>query len=105
MKRAIRKKTVLKINNSVEGENIETVVLRITTTKEPIGESAEIIYTERKDGVLPQYDIRTDRFDVALDAMERYSGAKRAKRLQTMEDVKATVVAKNDGKPEPTEVK
>lgn len=29
------------------------------------------IYTEKKDGVLPEYDIRTDRFEVALDAMDK----------------------------------
>ena len=27
------------------------------------------IYTEKKDGVLPEYDIRTDRFEVAIDAI------------------------------------
>lgn len=30
-----------------------------------------IIYTEKRDGVLPEYDIRTDRFEVALDAMDK----------------------------------
>lgn len=29
------------------------------------------IYTERKDGVLPEYDIRTDRFEVAIDAIDK----------------------------------
>lgn len=29
------------------------------------------IYTEKKDGVLPEYDIRTDRFEVALDAIDK----------------------------------
>lgn len=29
------------------------------------------IYTEKKDGVMPEYDIRTDRFEVALDAMDK----------------------------------
>lgn len=29
------------------------------------------IYTEKKDGVLPEYDIRTDRFEIALDAMDK----------------------------------
>lgn len=30
-----------------------------------------IIYTEKKDGVLPEYDIRTDRFEVAIEAMDK----------------------------------
>lgn len=29
------------------------------------------IYTEKKDGVLPEYDIRTDRFEVAINAMDK----------------------------------
>lgn len=29
------------------------------------------IYTEKKDGVLPEYDIRTDRFEVAIEAMDK----------------------------------
>lgn len=42
------------------------------------GESSSIedgvfptVYTEKKDGVLPEYDIRTDRFEVAIDAMDK----------------------------------
>lgn len=30
-----------------------------------------IIYTEKKDGVQPEFDIRTDRFEIALDAMDK----------------------------------
>ncbi len=29
------------------------------------------IYTEKKDGVLPEHDIRTDRFEVAIDAIDK----------------------------------
>lgn len=29
------------------------------------------IYTEKKDGVQPEYDIRTDRFEVAIDAIDK----------------------------------
>lgn len=29
------------------------------------------IYTEKKDGVLPEYDIRTDRFEIAIDAIDK----------------------------------
>lgn len=30
-----------------------------------------IIYTEKKDGVQPEFDIRTDRFEVAIEAMDK----------------------------------
>lgn len=29
------------------------------------------IYTEKKDGVQPEFDIRTDRFEVAIEAMDK----------------------------------
>lgn len=29
------------------------------------------IYTEKKDGVMPEYDIRTDRFEIALEAIDK----------------------------------
>lgn len=29
------------------------------------------IYTEKKDGVLPEHDIRTDRFEIAIDAIDK----------------------------------
>lgn len=29
------------------------------------------IYTEKKNGVQPEYDIRTDRFEVAIDAIDK----------------------------------
>lgn len=62
-----------------EGETIETKVARITQNKEPITDSAPIIFTEKKDGVLPAYNIRTDRFDIALEAMDKI-GKSKAKR-------------------------
>lgn len=30
-----------------------------------------IIYTEKKDGVQPEFDMRTDRFEVAIDAIDK----------------------------------
>ena len=52
-----------------DGESIETKVERVIQNKEPIEDGAEIIYTEKKQGVQPQYDIRTDKWEVAQEAM------------------------------------
>ena len=59
------KTTSIQRNESVEGETIEQKIERIVNNKEPINDGAPIIFTERKDGVLPGYDVRTDRWDVA----------------------------------------
>lgn len=55
----------------VEGERLELKIDRMTQNNEPIGDSAPLIYTPRKDGVIAAYDIRTDKWDIALDAMEK----------------------------------
>lgn len=73
-------KTAMSINESYIGEMIEQKVERIMTNKEPISDGAPIIYTERKEGVLPEYDIRTDRWDIAIEAMDKVSKAHIAKR-------------------------
>lgn len=62
-----------------EGESIENKVRRITENNEPITDGAPIIYTNREDGVLPAYNIRTDRWDVAQAAMDAVNQANLAK--------------------------
>ena len=63
-----------------EGETIEEKVERIVTNKEPISGGAPMIYTEKSAGVLPAYNIRTDRFDIAIDATSKIEAARQAKR-------------------------
>ena len=53
-----------------EGENIEIKVRRITENGEPIKDGAPMVYTEKKDGVRPEYNIRTDKWDLVLEKME-----------------------------------
>lgn len=67
-------------NELLEGEAIETKIARVTQNKEPITDGAPIIYTDRKEGVIAAYDIRTDRFQIAQDAMDNVNKAKIAKR-------------------------
>ena len=69
----------------------------IVNNGEPITDGAPIIYTERKDGVLPEYDIRTDRWDIAIDAMDKINMNRFAKRENKV-DVK-DVPEKKDGSP------
>ena len=62
--------------NADTGEHIEDKVRRITENNEPIQDGAPKIYTDRKEGVIPAYDIRTDRFNVALEAMDKVNASK-----------------------------
>lgn len=97
-------RTDLNINNSIEGESIERSLERIIENKEPIDNSRGLIYTERKDGVLPAYDIRTDRFELAVEATDKIARsylAKREERLQ--EQSKVIDLNKKDVGNEPTQ--
>ena len=62
-----------------EGETIENKVAKLLENNEPITDGAPIIYTEKKDGVLPQYDIRTDKWEIAQSAMDLANASKIAK--------------------------
>lgn len=59
-----------------EGESILTKVRRILDENEPLTDGAPLIYTKRADGVRPEFDIRTDKWQVAIDAMDRVNAYK-----------------------------
>lgn len=88
MKR-IRRKTTARFGflPSYEGETIEAKVRRVVENKEPITDGAPIVYTERKDGVLPQFNIRTDKWEIAIEAMDKVQASRIAKSKQYMEQL------------------
>lgn len=49
---------------------------------EPITDGAPLIYTDRKDGVDPAHNIRTDRWDLALDMTDSITKQAIAKRTE-----------------------
>ena len=66
MKRTYIKATKqIKSETPKRGEPIEVKVARLLSQEEPIKDQVPLIYTERKTGVNPEYNIRTDRFMVA----------------------------------------
>lgn len=87
------KKSKLKVGKSYEGESIEKKVSRMMNNKEPIEGGRPLIFTERSEGVRPETDIRTDRFEIALDGMDYVHRSALAKR-------EARHKPKDDGKPE-----
>lgn len=72
----------IKVNESYVGETIEQKIYRITNNKEPIKDGAPLIYTDRSEGVKPEYDIRTDRWEVAIEAMSTVDKSYKAQREQ-----------------------
>ena len=71
---------VIKYNKSYVGERLEEKIQRITSNKEPIKDGAPLIYTERKNGVMPEYNVKTDRFEIAVIAMDAVAKSHLAKR-------------------------
>lgn len=74
------KRTLINENKSVEGETIENKIERIVNNKEPIKDGAPTIFTERKEGVKASTNIRTDRFEIALDGIEKIEKSYKARR-------------------------
>lgn len=97
------KPTSINVNESVEGESIETKIERMVKNKEKPDGTTDLIYSERSEGVIAGYNIRTDRWDAAIEAMDKATGAKIAQRDAA---AKAKIVAlnpeKESGKPEST---
>lgn len=77
-------KSTLKVNESYPANTIEIKLERMMNNGEPIGDGASIQYTERKDGVHPLMDIRTDRFEIAVDARDKNAKSQIAKREQAI---------------------
>lgn len=85
MNRNIVKNSRMSCNvDTDKGYTIEEMVNRLMDENTPIEETAPIIYTNRKDGVLPEYDIRTDRWDLAQKAMNKVAQDITAKRVKKL---------------------
>ena len=97
-----KQKTTMVIKTpTIEGEPISRKVARITQNKEPIKDNSPIAYSERKDGVLPGTDIRTDRFELAVEAMDKkhsYNVSKREERLKAKAEKGSEKGGEKEGK-------
>lgn len=74
----------IKRNESVEGESIEVKVERLEQNKETIGNGAEMIWQERKEGVNSAYNPRTDWQEIAIDATNKMAKSYRNRRQPEM---------------------
>ena len=69
--------------NVYEGEAIEAKVRRLMETGEPIKDGAPLVFQERKEGVRPEFDIRSDKWEIAEGAMNMVAKAETAKGNKT----------------------
>ncbi len=82
-KQNVMSKTSIVQNESSKGNTIEEQVGRMTQNGEPLSDGEnELIYTDKADGVLPAYNPRADRFDIALDTVDKIQKSETAKRAR-----------------------
>lgn len=86
-----------------EAETIEEKVRRIVDEKEPIEDGAPIIFQPRGEGVRPEFDIRTDRWAVAIAAMDKVSTDQLSKYTKTQESPKVEETKEVNMKPDAAE--
>lgn len=83
-------------NDIFDGQSIEELCYQATTTNQAIEQGAPIIFTARKDGVVYEYNIRSDKFERAMEMMDKYSKAVTNRRAELSKEKEEV------GKPEPT---
>lgn len=77
-------------NETYVGESLEDKLARMLTNKEPIEATEPMAYSGENDGVAPQFNPRTDRWEIAREAMQN---------VKTMRDAqKAAELAKSESK-------
>ena len=92
--------TTLLVNQSTEGEMLETKLERMLTNKEKITGGAPKIFTERKKGVIASTNIRSDRFEIALEASEKIEKSYKARREEAVKPPKIGETESTQGKGE-----
>lgn len=71
----------IEVHNEKEGVSIEEQMRKAVEGNEPIQATAHMTYNDRKDGVLAQHDIRTDRFEIAMTATDKVHATEYARRM------------------------
>jgi hypothetical protein len=88
MKTSKPNKTNIEVDNSREGVSIEKEIVILLNNGGTKSGEAPLIYTEKKEGTLPAYNIRSDRFEIALDAVDKMNKSYTARRQDNLKIVK-----------------
>lgn len=98
-------RTSIRCNESTEGERLEEKIERILNNKEPIRDTAPVMYLDRADGILPQYDIRTDKWEQMTENQDKLAEASLAIRESKKDSKIIELDPKTGKKKETIEVK
>ena len=64
------------IEMTEKGETLIKKIQRILDENEPLTDGAPMIYTPKQAGVKPECNVRTDKWDIAMKAMDRVNSYK-----------------------------
>lgn len=94
------------LSTEMEAKSLEEKLVEALSGKEPVKLDGKKEYTDRKDGVKPIYDIRTDRWEIALEASDKVNRSKAAQRNWEdfpelyLRDENGNFIMGKDGKPQ-----
>lgn len=72
-------------DEDIVGEELITKIRRVLDENEPLTDGAPLIYTPKEKGVIPEYNIRTDKWQLAMGAMDRVSEYKLSEYMKKSE--------------------
>lgn len=87
MKTQAEFQTSIHQDNTYTAEPLIYKLRRMTETNEPIKPETTIVYTEKAQGVMPAYDIRADKFDIAMEAQDKFQASLEARGEGRADDV------------------
>lgn len=102
-KKLINRTGIIKRNTSYEAESIEQMLRKAKEGESIELGGKELLYTEKKDGVLPITNIRTDKFDLAMEALDTVERTRAVKEKEYMkkaieaEEAKTALGGSTDG--------
>ena len=83
----INRKSALRNNSTYVAEPIEKIIQRRLANKEPLDDKVNLLYYDISEGVKAGYDVRTDRFDLALDGVGAIQKSETAKTQSMTKEV------------------
>ncbi|UPW41220.1 hypothetical protein [Sigmofec virus UA08Rod_4888] len=100
MKKGNLNTSLLRGVQTYKGKSIEEVIEDSLENGVAIEKAAPIIYTEKKMGVIADYNVRTDRWEVAQAAREKVAASRLAKRTEAINNT-SSEKSEEVGGPEP----
>lgn len=92
-------KTTIRGVKPTKGLTIEQKMEKLTLNNEPISEGDELIFTEANEGVAPEYDIRTSKWDVVVDAADKLKNRRELLKQQEAEKKQKEEAENKPGNP------